>query len=218
MFRTVSSTPTRNRRGNIGDTREQRDLDFSDSNQARSSSEAGAVLILALVYIISVSLIVGALASWAMNDLRNTTNFRSASSLHYAVSSATNVAIQAIRTSPMPSATPIQKTPTPLGNCWTPATGSPVSQLLIDNYTIAVFCTTVEDLTQGTTRTVTFYSCVSTSAIIASPALCQANPILTVVEVFDDYPASGGILLTTQCNLGVGVCGEGQTLTSWIWH
>ena len=34
--------------------------------------ESGAVLILALVYIIVISTIVGALAQWTMNDLNNT--------------------------------------------------------------------------------------------------------------------------------------------------
>ena len=38
-------------------------------------NESGAIIILALVYIVAVSLIVGALADWATNDLNNTTKF-----------------------------------------------------------------------------------------------------------------------------------------------
>ena len=190
-------------------------------------NETGAVLILALVYIIAISLIVGALADWAMNDLNNTTKFHSASALHYAVSSATNTAIQSIRYAPFPS-TPTSAQyagqATALGNCWTPAVNSPASQIPIDGYTVAVWCSTVITLSQANTRTVTFYACVSTltsssssSDISAAPGLCQLKDLLTAVVIFDDYPSGGGVLLTTQCNLGVGQCGEGQTLVSWIW-
>jgi hypothetical protein len=63
----------------------------------RQASERGSSLILALVYIVSVSLIVGALADWAMNDINNTTHFQTASSLDNAVSGATEVAIQSMR-------------------------------------------------------------------------------------------------------------------------
>lgn len=179
------------------------------------NSESGAVLILALVYIIAISLTVAALASWSTNDLRNTGNFKATSELHYAVSSATNTAIQSIRYAPLPSSTPPQKqaTPTPPGNCWTPTGGPTSSQVTINGYTVDVWCSTYEDLTSGSTRTVTFYACLST----LTAAQCQSTPKLEAVVVFDDYPTGGGVLLPTQCNLGVGQCGYDQTLTSWIW-
>lgn len=180
-------------------------------------SEAGAVLILALVYIIVISLTVAALASWSTNDLHNTGNFKATSELHYAVSSATNTAIQSIRYAPLPSSTPPQKqaTPTPPGNCWTP-TGSPTSsQVTINNYTVDVWCSTYEDLSNGSgnTRTVTFYACLST----LTSAQCQNAPMLKAVVIFDDYPSGGGVFVPVQCNLGVGQCGYDQTLISWIW-
>lgn len=180
-----------------------------------ANSESGAVLILALVYIITISLVVAALASWSTNDLHNTGNFKATSELHYAVSSATNTAIQSIRYSPLPSSTPPQKlaTPTPPGNCWTPTGGPTSSQVTINTYTVDVWCSTYEDLTSGSTRTVTFYACLST----LSAAQCQSTPKLKAVVVFDDYPTGGGVLLPIQCNLGVGQCGYDQTLTSWIW-
>jgi len=197
-----------------------------------SRSESGAVLILALAFIVAVALIVGALADWAMNDLNNTTKFQAASELHYALSSVTNTAIQSIRYAPLPS-TPTSAQaptngsagqPTGLGNCWIPAANSPASQLLIDTYTVAVWCNTVIDLSQATTRTVTLYACLSSLTYPSTPALilqaqqsCQNSPLLTAVVIFDDYPSGGGLLLTSQCNLTVGQCGEGQTLVSWNW-
>src|SRR5580698_10478581 len=83
----------------------------------RHESERGSSLILALVYIVSVSLIVGALADWAMNDLNNTTHFQNASSLDNAVSGATEIAIQSMRYYPQYPATA-----TNYANCWTPPT------------------------------------------------------------------------------------------------
>ncbi len=71
----------------------------SDRVAARNShSDTGSVLILALVFVIAVSLIVVALADWATNSLNDSTKFASASNLHYAASSVTDLAIQSIRT------------------------------------------------------------------------------------------------------------------------
>ncbi|HEV3266833.1 MAG TPA: hypothetical protein VGZ68_00345 [Acidimicrobiales bacterium] len=174
--------------------------------------ESGAVLILALVYLVSIALVVTALASWASNNLNNTTNFNAANELHYALSSATNTAIQTIRYAPLPSSTPTQKQATTLGNCWIPS-GTPNSTLTINTYSVTVWCSTYEDNTSGATRKVTFYACLSS----LTSSQCQIAPNLTAVVVFDDYPTGGGVLLSQQCNVGAGQCGYNQTLTSWIW-
>src|ERR1039458_5672762 len=84
-----------------------------------AGDESVAVLMLALAYIIAISLIVGALADWAMNDLNNTTKFNSTGQLHSVVSSVTNLAIQNIRDTPEPS-NPPNNAPTGLGTCWAP--------------------------------------------------------------------------------------------------
>ena len=71
--------------------------DKAEVGPSHRTSEAGSSLVLALIYIISTSLIVGALADWAMNDLTNTTHFQTATSIDNAVSGAAEVAIQSIR-------------------------------------------------------------------------------------------------------------------------
>lgn len=186
--------------------------------------EAGAALLLALVYIVAVSLIVGALADWAMNDLNNTTHFNSTSQLHTALSSVTDLAIQNIRYTPDPSSP--TSNPTGLGTCWVPVGNPAVSQYQIDTYTVAVFCNTSTAFASEKTRTVTLYACLSTFAtgstptptqVSAAATNCQAAPLLTAVVVFDDYPAQGAPGQTQQCNLGLGQCGEGMTLVSWLW-
>lgn len=191
-----------------------------------AGDEAGAVLLLALAYIVAVSLIVGALADWAMNDLNNTTHFNATSQLHIAVSSVTNLAIQNIRYAPDPS-TAANLISTPLGPCWAPATGSPpnVSQYPMDTYTVAVWCTTATAFASDKTRTVTLYACLSsltsssTSGNVSTAMTsCQSSPLLTAIVVFDDYPAQGAPGQTVQCNVGLGQCGEGMKLLSWLWN
>jgi hypothetical protein len=176
--------------------------------------EAGAVLILALVYIVAVSFIVIALADWATNSLNDTTVFSSASELHYAATSVTNLAIESIRTTPIPSNTPTQGVATPLSYCWTPTSGS-ISDQTIDGNLVASWCSTVEYLSQANTRVVTVYTCL----LSAEPtgAACQANPLLTASAIFDDYPSNGGPQLQTQCNQAGLTCGEGITLQTWVW-
>jgi hypothetical protein len=180
----------------------------------RRSSERGSSLILALVYIVSVSLIVGALADWAMNDLNNTTHFQSAATLDNAVSGATEIAIQSMRYYPQYPAT---QSPT-VANCWTPPTLTYASDVTINTDLVAVWCSTVENLKSPNTRVVTFYACTETAATVASPTAaatamgaCQSTPRLKAVVTFDDYPSGGGGLLTQTCSGGPGICGFAAT-------
>ena len=59
--------------------------------------ESGASLILAIVFIVVVSILMGAVSSMAMNDLNNTTQFNSATTLDYTATSVANLAIQSVR-------------------------------------------------------------------------------------------------------------------------
>jgi hypothetical protein len=174
---------------------------------------------LALVYIFTVGLIVAALASWATNDLNNTAHFTTGRSLQYALSSVTETGIQSMRYNPIPTSTPTANTPTPAlsapGNCWTPAaSANPAGydQLTLDGENVTVWCSTVENLSQATTRVVTFSACLSSWSNTA----CAASPLLQVVVSYDDYPPGGGPLLTSQCTPTVN-CGEGMTLLNWTW-
>ncbi len=181
-----------------------------------AEGESGAILILALVYIVAVSLVVIALAEWATNSLNNTTVFSSATEAHYAATGVTNLAIESIRTAPIPSSTPTQGVATPLSNCWTPTSGS-VSEETINNNLVASWCSTVEYLGQANTRVVTVYTCLWSAAPDPTGAQCQANPMLTAVVTFDDYPSNGGPELRVQCNQAGLTCGEGISLNTWVW-
>ena len=178
------------------------------------------MLILALVYIIAIGLIVGALADWAMNDLNNTTHFRSSSSLDYAASSAAQVAIQSIRYAPEMPAT---QSPS-LSYCWTPPSGY-ISELSENSYTIGVWCSTVQNLASARTRVVTFYVCPtaltsssSSAAVLAGGVACQNKALLTVQVAYDDY-LPGQLTLKSTCDqlLPVPHCGSGAKIEKWIW-
>jgi hypothetical protein len=180
--------------------------------------QTGSVLILALVYILSVGLIVGAIATWAMNDLNNTTKFRAARSLQYAASGAMEVAIHSIRYNPQLGT--IAGGNSPLQTCW----GSPwvppsQSVVTTNNVVVAVWCQTYEDLTNGallnsggTTRVVTLSACLS--SVLATN--CASSPLLQAVVAFDDY--QGGFKLNQTCTPPpTGTCGAFQKLESWTW-
>jgi hypothetical protein len=191
-----------------------------DARRSRDQNESGSVLILAMAFLLAISLIVGALANWAMNDLNNTTKFNSASSLNYAATSATQVAIQSIRYSPL-----MPQTQSPALNfCWTPQVGY-VSQLSnFDGFTVAVWCSTVQTLSSARTRVVTLIACTSTlnpnittsslSTVQAAASACQASPLLTARVAFDDYPSAGGAPLSLTCTTW---CGQGATTELWVW-
>jgi len=207
-------------------------------------AESGAVLILALVYIIVVSVTVGALAYWATNGLNSTTQFYTGAQLEYAASAAVQTAVEAIQTTPEPGdpssaldgVTPLTQAsqqsvtvnnvtttygayPTSPGVCWTPSSG-PASSLAFygGNLTIAVWCSTVEKLHQSVgangTRVVTFYACQY--ALGQTGSSCALSPLLTAVYSFDDYPTGGGPQLKYQCNVAGLACGEGSIQLSWV--
>jgi hypothetical protein len=181
-------------------------------------NDAGAVLILALVFLVSVSTIIATLAGWAINDLNDTTHFSSGFALQNAAGSATEVAIQYVRYSSTPLVEGTQPSAIScLGAKGTPAsvtfTNGPNSDPTYFTNTMAVWCNTDWEPTSSTTRTVTFWACESPVGGTTASA-CQANPILEAVVVFDDYPSSLSAPIDGQCNVW---CGSGMAVTAWDW-
>jgi hypothetical protein len=174
-------------------------------------SERGAILILALSFVVVVSVIVAALSTWAINGLNSTTNFNTARSLDYAASGATEIAIQSIRYTPLvgtvqnPSGTIV-----PLGPSWCWGNGPKSTAPAINGITITVWCSTVENLASSSTRLVTFYACRSST----SESVCINRPVLQAEVSFNDYPPGGGVTLTNTCSQ---TCGEGANLVNWTW-
>jgi hypothetical protein len=183
--------------------------------------ERGAVLILALVYIVVISAMVATLTGWASNDLNNTTKFQSTSEEHYALASAMDTAIETERYAPDPvgssvTAAELGGAATPLGECWQPANGAAYQVPLsgnIDGYVVAVWCTTQINLASSTTRSMTAYAC----PVSVSSTNCEQSPSLTAIVQYDDYPTPSGPQLNEQCDEETGQCGYSETLISWSW-
>ena len=74
--------------------------------EPRVRDEAGATLILALLFMVVIGLIVGALATWTSNSLTDTVAFAQVRSTQFALSSASQVAIQSIRYTPLLGTSP----------------------------------------------------------------------------------------------------------------
>jgi hypothetical protein len=169
--------------------------------------EAGAVLVLALVFMLAIGLIVGGLATWTSTDLVNALNFQNDREAQYALSSTTQVAIQNIRYTPLFNST---LNASPPSYCW----GSgPNSELTYGSNQVAVWCSTLWNPSSSSTRVVTLSACL-TSIATTAPA-CAANPGLQTIVTFDDYSSSNptanpGFCLTPPN----GTCGSGMTMNS----
>ena len=175
--------------------------------RSRDRSERGASLIIALVFIVVVAVIVGAISSLALNDLNNTGNFNSATGTTYAATNVANLAIQSVRYNPQS----VNGTP---GPCW----GSGVSDQAFDdfkaNVTVAIWCDSVAHNGSSQSRVVTMYACPL--PLGSNEVNCQNSPLLTLVEAYDDYSASG----TDTCsaiNPGSSTCGFGASTLVWTW-
>ncbi len=179
-------------------------------SRSDSNNERGAVLILALVYIIAVSLVVAALSSLAMNNLNNSPKFSSTVELDSAASNMTQVAIQFVRYNPVISTSQTPGVASPLVACWG---GDSIAQLPVfsGKYQIAVWCSTVWNPLLAATRAVTFYACPSS----LSAAQCENSTLLESQVTFDDYPSSPqSAPIQTLCTV---LCGQSMSITSWTW-
>jgi hypothetical protein len=182
--------------------------------------EAGAVLILALVFLVAVSLIVTGLLTFVGTSLSATTSFSSERLTENSASSAVNLAIQNTRAtfvSGMTNASPpvacwynngVAQQPPPLPN-------DPGDQ-------IDVWCSMVWQPYNSATRIITYSACAA--ARTSDPATCAENPLLQAVVTFDDYEPGlvvPGVVQPGQAPANCtqsGLCGQTLTQNSWQWN
>ncbi len=182
--------------------------------------EAGAVLILAMIFLVAVSLIVAGLLTFVGNSLTATADFTSEQSIETAATNAVNLAIQESRIS---FASQMQNAfggaNTPLGSqpsaCWFDSGAPQQPPAIAGEPQISVWCSMIWQPFSAATRTVTYSACPSSETNVA----CAAAPLLQAVEVFDDYPPGVGVPLVNpvQCNF-YGYCGESASQISWQWR
>jgi hypothetical protein len=183
------------------------------ADESRHEDESGAVLVLALVFLVAVSLIVTGLLTFVGTSLRVTGAFSGERNLEYAATNAVNLAISNTRYSFDPYSLLDAASPQ---SCLSPA-----YQVTPGGTTsVAVYCSMVwqPDNPNGYTRTITYSACLSA----ASATTCAANPLLQAIVAFDDNPpgAVAPSLDPTPCKpiASNGSCGESMTQLSWQWN
>lgn len=176
----------------------------------RGDRDRGAVLVLALVFVVAVGLVATALATWATNDLNNSKTFTSVEALHSDATGMMKMSVQYVRYNPIISSSQASGVASPVVACW--GGSDPTKVPVIDNLQVAVWCSTVWNPGSANTRTVTFYACPA--AVPASVCTTPGKTLLTEVVVFDDYPSGVNAPIQALCTIS---CGSGLTISSSTW-
>jgi hypothetical protein len=199
----------RNPEGEIATDPSERSIRRASRRKDEAHDEVGAVLILALVFLVAVSGMVLALASSTANDLLNAVHFNSSRTVDNAASNAIDVAVQSIRYTPLLESGGIAQTlnASPPSYCWGSGPPSGLSN-------INVWCSTVWTPSSATSRVVTFSACPTSVTADAGAAACALHPLLQEVVTLDDYPAGVSAPNSGQCSV---FCGTGITIDSLVW-
>jgi hypothetical protein len=197
----------------------RRFLDLLEDIAWHSKSEpvhgdAGATLVLALLFMTASSLVVLGLLSWSQNNLTNVAAFQQSRTLNYAANSAMETAIGSVRYNP--TACPSSGLTIPVPN--------PNSTY---DMTMDVWCQQQSPGEQpsAASRVVTFTECWDTAfrAGTCSSGFTSGSPqpFLTATVTYDDY--SDTIVGGQQIAYPTGVlcsvstsCGAAMTITTWV--
>jgi hypothetical protein len=188
--------------------------------EPETRDESGAVLILALIFLVAVSLIVTALLTFVGTSLSATTAFNSERNLEYAATSTVNLAIQQTRytfNASLLEASPPQP-------CW--GSNGALSNLALNGFTINVWCSMTWSPFSGATRTVTYSACPAQvpGATTQPPdwandaTTCALSPLLQAQETFDDYAPNSPVTSQPENCSVIKTCGQTQNQLSWLWR
>jgi hypothetical protein len=182
--------------------------------------ENGAVLLLALIFMVVTALIVTGLAAWSGNDIKNIGNIKSGRSALYAADGAVQTAIWNVRYAYPPGISNGTSTTPWTGFC--PSfTGAGTNPMSLDGWSIDVTCSmVVNEGSSPNSRTVTL------SAYPAYPSRCNGsgcngNPLVTAQVQFNDFSS----LLANSCPVDNAAtwtyepttsCGTGEVVVSWV--
>lgn len=183
---------------------------FARWRRRRGDLERGAILVLALVFVVAVGLVATALATWATNDLNNSKTFTSVEALHSDATGMMKMSVQYMRYNPLISSNQAIGVASPVIACW--GGTDPTKVPVIDNLQVAVWCSTVWNPSSASTRTVTFYACPA--SVPASVCTTPGKTLLTEVVVYDDYPAGVNAPIQALCTIS---CGSGMTVNGSTW-
>ena len=163
--------------------------------------EAGAVLILALLFMVSAALLITALLAWSGTDISSVAAFQQNRALNYAANNAVETAIQNVR---------YETTACPAPGISIQVPGSAASSTM----TMQVWCSpsSETEAASAASRVITFSACWIVS--VQAGTCTQSAPYLQAVVTFDDYVA-GDIATGNACT---NHCGENETINSWVFE
>jgi hypothetical protein len=161
-------------------------------------NDDGAILVLALVFMIITSLTIVTLSSWAGNSLVQAQKFGQASDLNYATGAVVQMEAQDLRYTYQPTSTSFY--------ACTPGSGTSIT---INSVSVVVYCFITDNADSSATRVVTLDACSSSSTATS----CQSNPYLQATYSFDDYSESNVLgCISTSDEI---TCGSGMSITGW---
>ena len=175
--------------------------------------ERGAVLILALVFLVAVSLVIMSLVQLAGSNLVATVQFDNALTMKSWSNSVADVALQNVRynfaTNTLEASAPVP--------CWGSSTSASLTDSPVNStLTMSAWCTTAWNPFSSVTRVVTVSVCQGGITAVE----CANRPLLEVVAEMNDYPNQFG---PANCVPGTiqsstSTCGTGMTIQSWIFN
>jgi hypothetical protein len=176
------------------------------------NDESGAILILALVFVLVVTLSIFGLITFGGTGILNATNLQGQRSLEYAADGAASASIQAVRYSDFLVVNPDNPQPVdclPDGTVFTAP--STTADIVINGDAMVVDCITgpPDSAVPQFTRVITFYACLQ------ADAPCTANNSVVAATVdFEDVSTSG----VDQClnATNTATCGIGEVISSWV--
>lgn len=201
----------------------KRSRDFTIAS-GRDRGESGAVLILVMIFLIITSVLIGSLASLAINNLNNVSVFKNVSAKLYAAGGATEAAIQTSRYS-YPTFLNVTYTATPTGYICPPTTPTLVNTLYIEDWCVAT-------ANKGSVnREIVFTACLMPSStgptsVLTGPCLINGTTqtngtsvptLLTATVDFYDKPANADPA-AQYCSspTNISTCGLGMTIVNWV--
>ncbi len=182
------------------------------TRRGRRRDEAGASLVLALIFLTAVSLVTVAVVNLAGSDLSNTAKFTGAHAVESAANNANATAVQYVRYNFI-NQTENAFPPAP---CWPTVTGQ--ATVSTQGQTVAAWCSTRFTPGAQVTRVVTISTCLS--SVVAQA--CVLAPRLQSIVSFSDYLPNKGTFGCTgflnPVSISITGCGTTMNILSWAFE
>lgn len=169
--------------------------------EQRAHGESGAVLVLALVFMVAIALIVTGLTAWAGNDIKNIGNLKTSRSALYAAGGAVQTATSNLRSGYQGTSS---------GFCPSSDPSTSTNPFTLDNQSIVVWCDISTNEGSSNSRVVTLSAYPAAHCGATS---CSGSPYVQSKVTFDDFSSTN----VNDCNsASPTTCGSGESVDSWV--